>query len=547
VINPRKLSISAKVFGLCGVLLAASLGASGLLYHQLSAYDAQMNTRVAQRGLARVVQLTFKKQVQEWKDLLIRGHNPDSFKKYKDQFFGQEKDVRSGTDSLLANESNAQALRLEQEFKTQHEAMGVAYRAAMGRFEATKGRDIALADSLVSGRDRAPTALMDSVVDRIGTELDLFSVSERRQARLIGLSILLVMASLVPMVLIVVRRDIQHPLNNAVVVLNDVAAGNLTARLDHDTDDEVGKMAVALNTALDALSNTISRVGTNAQGLAAAAEELSALSVQMGANAEETSVQAGVVSNAAATVSRNVQTVAAGTEEMSASIKEIAKNATQAAQVATTAVQTADHANATVAKLGASSAEIGNVIKVITSIAEQTNLLALNATIEAARAGEAGKGFAVVANEVKELAKETAKATDDIARKVEAIQVDTKGAVAAIGEIASVIREVNNISGTIASAVEEQAATTNEMGRSVSDAAQSAGEIAQNISGVATAAHSTSDGVQTSKTAAADLARMAAELQQLVSQFVVAAPASIPTTPLHPAGAKARVSLGRAA
>ncbi len=266
------------------------------------------------------------------------------------------------------------------------------------------------------------------------------------------------------------------------------------------------------------LKETFAGVTQNAQGLSSASEELAANSQQMVSNAEETATQAGVVSAAAEQVSKNVQTVATGTEEMSASIKEIAKNAQDAAKVAAAAVKAAETTNATVTKLGESSAEIGKVIKVITSIAQQTNLLALNATIEAARAGEAGKGFAVVANEVKELAKETAKATEDISQKIEAIQSDTKSAVTAIAEISTVINKISDYQNTIASAVEEQTATTNEISRNVAEAAKGSTEIAQNITGVAQAAKSTTAGANDAQKASAELARMAAALQELANQ-----------------------------
>jgi methyl-accepting chemotaxis protein len=187
--------------------------------------------------------------------------------------------------------------------------------------------------------------------------------------------------------------------------------------------------------------------------------------------------------------------------------------------VATSAVKVADKTNATVSKLGESSVEIGNVIKVITLIAQQTNLLALNATIEAARAGEAGKGFAVVANEVKELAKQTAKATEDIGRKIEAIQTDTKGAVDAIAQIGRIISQINDIQSSIASAVEQQTATTAEISRSVNEAALGSREIAQNVMGVAQAARSTTEGAANTKGSADELSRMAVELQRLVTQL----------------------------
>jgi len=314
-------------------------------------------------------------------------------------------------------------------------------------------------------------------------------------------------------------EDMRTKVDALLQTVNAAAGGDLTREVTVSGEDAIGRVGEGLAQLLGNLRSSIAAIAANAQTLAGASEELSAVSTQMSGNAEETAAQAGVVSSASEEVSKNVQTVATGTEQMSASIREIAKNASEAARVAQSAVQVASAANVTVGKLGDSSAEIGKVIKVITSIAEQTNLLALNATIEAARAGEAGKGFAVVANEVKELAKETAKATEEIGQKIEAIQQDTSGAVDAIKQIGEVINKVNDISNTIAGAVEEQTATTNEMTRNVAEASKGAGEIAQNIATVAQAAGSTTAGAGNTQKAASELARMAAELQQLVGQF----------------------------
>lgn len=267
----------------------------------------------------------------------------------------------------------------------------------------------------------------------------------------------------------------------------------------------------------ESMRSTLDRVAKDAQSLASASEELTVVAQQMSANSEETAAQAGVVSGASEQVSKNVQTVAASAEEMSISVREIAKNASEAARVATSAVRVADDTNRTVTKLGESSVEIGKVIKVITSIAQQTNLLALNATIEAARAGEAGKGFAVVANEVKELAKQTAAATEDISQKIEAIQNDTKAAVSAISQIGQIIGQINEFQTTIAGAVEEQAATTNEIARSAGEAARNSNEISGNISGVSVAAKDTTEGANNTLSAAQELARLAMSLRAVVS------------------------------
>ncbi|WP_432503200.1 methyl-accepting chemotaxis protein [Kineococcus arenarius] len=314
-------------------------------------------------------------------------------------------------------------------------------------------------------------------------------------------------------------RSVTRPLGQVRAVAGRLAEGDLTRDSGVRQGDEVGQTAAALDSALASLRSVMATVVTSADAVATSAQQVTTSSAQISASAEETSAQAGVVAAAAGEVSRSVQTVAAGADEMGLSIREISANANDAAVVAGEAVNVVQTTTATVAKLGASSREIGEVVKVITGIAEQTNLLALNATIEAARAGELGKGFAVVAGEVKELAQGTARATEDIARRVEAIQSDTGGAVQAIERISTIIEQISGYQTTIASAVEEQTAATQEMSRSVAEAAGGSGEIAANISGVSAAAESTAHVLERTRSAVDDLSRQAGDLRAAVGRF----------------------------
>jgi methyl-accepting chemotaxis protein len=370
----------------------------------------------------------------------------------------------------------------------------------------------------------------------------------RKAARATRAMFIMCGASLLLLLVVALRitLNISHGLDSFSERFTIMADSNdLTDRVDEERSDEIGELGRCLNRFVENVHRLLVQIMGTAEQLAGASERCATTSQQISTSSEETSSQANVVSRAAQQVNTNLQSVSTGATEMTTTIQSIASNAHEAATVAANAVHTAQGANTIVAKLGLSSAEIGEVIKVITSIAQQTNLLALNATIEAARAGEAGKGFAVVANEVKELAKQTAKATEDISSKINAIQTDTKDAVESIAAISGVIGQISDISGTIAAAVEQQSATTNEMTRNVADAAKGSGEITQNIERVAEAARGTSSSAQESQKAASELADIASQLHNLVGQFKIDATAANTHVPPREHGRSMAASAGR--
>jgi methyl-accepting chemotaxis protein len=531
-----KLTLGKKLGLGFGVILALMVLSSTMTYLKSSDIKQTENVtfelRIPQGEAARELQRDLNQTTNKGRQAILAGtetaRREEAKKGFDAAWDAVEKDVAKMDE--LAPHWTLQANRDRlTDVKQQVPLLRTAEEAPMN-LAASSERD-AVAKAGDEFTDRA-TPINDAIKKSLGGMEDSFDtllIKTKEDAHAANQSLNLTMAvttlaalGIGIFVAIFLSRAIAGATQSVLVQAEAIAAGDLTRDdLKVRSRDELGDLTTAINKMSSSLKRMILAITENAMHVASASEELNSTSQQITANCEETSAQADVVSKAAQTVSQNLQTVATGAEEMGASIKEIAKNATEAARVATAAVKVAETTTATVSKLGDSSTEIGQVIKVITSIAQQTNLLALNATIEAARAGEAGKGFAVVANEVKELAKETAKATEDISRKIEAIQTDTKAAVDAIASISGVINQINDISSTIATAVEEQNATTNEMSRNVSEAATGSNEITSNVAGVAEAAQSTTRGATETQKASQQLLETSAELRRLVEQFKV--------------------------
>ncbi len=494
----------------------------------------------------------FKKQVQEWKDTLLRGKMPGALDKYWANFEQRERDVRERGERLRPSVSDPDAAQLVAQFLSAHVSMGEAYRRGLQQFK-DHDFDSTVGDKAVAGIDRAPTELLTKARERLVSlaATRASAVHEDLTRVTWGATLLLtaVAAVAVTVFLVVIQREISRPLSRIVGVLTDLARGNTAAEVNGlNRRDEIGELAQAMQVFKDNLieaerlraeqqaeqqrrldrSKRIEAsvagfekaIGEVVKSVSTASTELQVTAQSMSATSEETSRQSTTVAAASEQASQNVQTVSSATEELSTSIKEIAQQVATSTRMIGDTVAHANRTNEEVKNLSMAAEKIGEVVRLISEIAGQTNLLALNATIEAARAGDAGKGFAVVASEVKSLANQTARATEEITAQIKGIQDATHSSVQAIHSMAETIAKVNEHAAAIASAVQQQGGATHEIARNIQQASKGTSEVTANIASVNEAAQATGAAATQVLSAASELNKNSELLKREVDEFL---------------------------
>jgi methyl-accepting chemotaxis protein len=519
----------------------------------LQAFDEDVMSRQTNAIDVEAIEINFKKQVQEWKDTLLRGKKPEALEKHWTAFQQREAEVRGVAETLSRSIADAEAAQLVAQFLAAHKSMGDAYRRGLQEFK-DHDFDSAAGDKAVAGIDRAPTELLGKAKQRLLALAQSAAVDAKAEAhRTTWITILLLSlatAAGATTFMVAVQRSISVPLTTVVHGLTELAAGNTAAQGNGSRrSDEIGKVADAvqllrakmieadrlraeqseveqrlsrqrqadMNKLADSFAAT---VGEIVETVSSASGELEVSATTLTASAERAQARTTMVAAASEEASTNVKSVASATEKMASSINEVSRQVQESARMANEAVGQARNTTDRVSELSKAAARIGDVVDLINTIAGQTNLLALNATIEAARAGEAGRGFAVVASEVKALAEQTAKATGEIGEQISGIQSATQQSVGAIRDISSTIEKLSAVSSAIAAAVAEQGEATREISHNVEEAAQGTEQVSSNITDVQRGASETGSASSQVLSAAQTLSADSNRLRREVAKFL---------------------------
>jgi methyl-accepting chemotaxis protein len=542
------------LFGLCSAILLSAAG-YGFRQYAASVDVFVRDVRASQANAVDVltVETNFKKQVQEWKDTLLRGKKPEALEKHWKAFQQRENDVRGAADRMRTSVADPEAAQLIGQFHAAHMLMGEAYRRGLQAFK-DHGFDSAVGDAAVAGIDRPPTELLGKAKERFiaVADADAKRASEGAQRTAWIVTLLLAGSAIVgaAIFMIAAQRSISQPLMLVVGCLSELAGGNTATEVrGQERSDEIGKVAAAIQILKEKMieaehvktdqvagehraaeqrktdmvkvaDNFEDAVGQIVDTVSSASRELEAAAGALATTAERAQELSSSVAGSSEKASENVQSVAAATEELSSSVREIGRQVHETARIAREAVGQARATTDHVGGLSKAASRIGDVVELINTIAGQTNLLALNATIEAARAGEAGRGFAVVASEVKALAEQTSKATGEIGQQIADIQAATNQSVGAINDISATIEHLSEISASIAVAVEQQGEATQEISRNVQQAASGTQRVSSSVIDVQRGANETGSASSQVLSAARALTSESRRLRSEMGRFL---------------------------